>query len=944
MSTAKTSLGFTPADGHLYWRDLFKDFFAAKGCKPIASDRLVPENDPSLLFTGAGMNQFKDDFTGILKHGTRAATTSQKCMRTPDLENVGKTQRHHTFFEMLGFFSFGDKLTGPDGSVGFFKHEAIGWIWEFYTSPKFCGLDPKRIRVTIYKSPEGVIDQEAYDRWAEIFNAQGLPHVKNGWIYGLGENDNFWPAGCPSKGPNGVCGPCSEIFWDLGEQYNDPKLDGTDCPENNGARFMELGNIVFTQFERSGPTPGKGVLTPLPQKNIDFGGGFERLVMVKEGAARTLDTSLFMPVRNRMRELLGKTPSGESEMIRERRIADHLRAAGFLIGDGVSPSNEKQGYILRRILRRAYRDGVKLGFSGPFLHKLVSALVETYGRAFPDIEMSWRVIAATIQREEEDFDRILARGLERLDGLIEGLTGAGVVTLSGEAAFDLHSTFGLPIDVTRDVLNERGLDVDEEGFEAAFKSFRALSRKTARFSADVFDKGWFNQTKRITKQSGFLGYDCEEAEGRVMAIIQDGEMVSEITSPDYPMPSRGDSDDDEPNAAEQAATFTIVLDRTPFYGESGGQVGDTGVLMTSHGRFKVRDTQKKEGYVLHVGHMVRGILKVGDTVSAKVDSTRRALIRANHSATHLMHSALRQVLGDHVHQKGSMVNDQILRFDFSHPQKVTPEEIAEIERRVNAWILSNDEVKTDETTPDEAREAGALMFFGEKYGEKVRMLTMGGNSKELCGGTHASRTGDIGSFRIISESSVASGVRRIEAITGLKALEAAHTDRRLVSDLSLSLKVSPDQIPNRIKALMDEIRDLKQAKGKAQKAAGPSAELAFESIAGNRVLIQLQSGATMGELLTTKDALMQDEGLAAVLLAGDGEGKASMVLALSQRMVAKGLDAGPMLGDIIKLVDGRGGGKKHMAQAGGKAPEKLPDALAYGRKRLEESLAAMATA
>lgn len=944
MSTKKTSLGFTPKDGHLYWRDLFKDFFVSKGCKAIASDRLVPENDPSLLFTGAGMNQFKDDFTGILKHGTRAATTTQKCMRTPDLENVGKTQRHHTYFEMLGFFSFGDKLKGPDGSVGFFKNEAIAWIWEFYTSKEYCGLDPNRIRVTIYKSPEGEIDREAYDRWAEIFNAAGLPHVKNGWIYGLGEDDNFWPAGCPSKGPNGVCGPCSEIFWDLGEQYNKPELKGTDCPENNGARFMELGNIVFTQFERSGPIPGKGTLTPLPQKNIDFGGGFERLVMVKENADRTLDSSLFMPVRTSLREHLGRKPEAEGEAIRERRIADHVRASAFLIADGVSPSNEKQGYILRRILRRAYRDGVKLGFTGPFLHKLVPALVDTYARAFPDLDVNRRVIAATIQREEEDFDRILARGLERLDGLIDGLTAAGADTLSGEAAFDLHSTYGLPIDVTRDVLNERGLSVDEDGFEAAFRNFRALSRKTARFSAEVFDKGWFSQTKRITKPTDFLGYATEQAEARIVAIIQDGELVDQVTSPDYPMPSRGDSDDDEPNAAEQAATFTVILDRTPFYGESGGQVGDTGTLSNSTGRFRVRDTQKKEGYVLHVGSVSRGILRVGDTVSARIDGARRRLIKANHSATHLMHSALRMVLGDHVHQKGSMVNDQLLRFDFSHPQKVTPEEIAQIEHLVNDWIRGNDEVETCETTPDEAREAGALMFFGEKYGDSVRMLTMGENSKELCGGTHVSRTGDIGTFRVISESSVASGVRRIEATTGLGAITAAQADRRLVYDLSASLKVAPDQIPSRIKALMDEIRDLKQNKNKAQKSAAQSDQLAFESIGGSKVLIQLQNGATMGELLTTKDALMQDEGLDALLLAGDGEGKASMVLALSQRIVAKGLDAGPLLGDIIKLVDGRGGGKKHLAQAGGKAPERLGEAIAYGRKRLEESLLAATSA
>ncbi|MCA8939829.1 MAG: alanine--tRNA ligase, partial [Planctomycetes bacterium] len=571
-------------------------------------------------------------------------------------------------------------------------------------------------------------------------------------------------------------GPCSELFFDLGESLNVPELRGGDNPENNGDRFMELGNIVFTQFERSGPVPGEGTLTPLPQKNIDFGGGLERLVMVKEGVNATLDTSLFMPQRMAMRELAGfeanerlhdgqglssyqqsvqeedlahSAPGGvgraahfsSQDLIREKRIADHLRACCFIIADGITPSNEKQGYILRRILRRAYRDGVKLGFNEPFLYKLVEVIVDGYAKAYPELETHKQLITDTVKREESDFDRVLVKGMEKLGHEIRVLEQASKNTLAGAIAFDLHSTHGLPIDVTRDVLSEHNLHLDEAGFQKAFDDFREQSRKSSGFADGVFDKGAMHTTKRIAKPTQFVGYDRTSSEAKISSIMWNDQAVHHIN---------------------EGAEAVIVLNQTPFYAESGGQVGDTGVIEAPSGRFVVKDCIKMANYHLHVGVMESGTLTLEEVVTAKIDADRRARIIRNHSATHLMHAALRKVLGDHVHQKGSLVNAEGLRFDFSHPQKVSSEEIAEIERRVNTWIRANDSVETEETSPDSARERGALMFFGEKYGEKVRMLTMGSSSCELCGGTHVARTGDIGAFRITSESSVASGVRRIE--------------------------------------------------------------------------------------------------------------------------------------------------------------------------------------
>ncbi len=900
----------------------FREYAKSKGEDPaklppmiLPSSSLVPD-DASTLFTSAGMHQFKDDFTGNLKHGTKRATTAQKCLRTPDLENVGKTARHHTFFEMLGFFSFGD----------YFKKEAIAWIWEFYT--KEMGLSKEKLRVSVYQD-----DTEAYELWQKL---EPYLHERR-WIYKFGENDNFWPAGSPSQGPNGVCGPCSEIFYDLGESYNKPELKGADDPSNNGDRFMEIGNIVFTQFDRSGPIPGKGTLTPLPAKNIDFGGGMERLMVALEGVPTTLDTSLFMPVRLKTRELIGKGEPqyGSDEHTREKRIADHIRCSVFSVADGVVPSNEKQGYILRRILRRAYRDGNKLGFKGPFLHKLVRAVVDIYGDVpdYVNLKQNPAAIENTIKQEEEAFDKVLQRGLDKVAGYIADLKKRGAKVLDGALAFDLHSTYGLPVDVTRDELTEAGLALDETGFQKAKDEFEERSRVNSGFSGDVFEKGWFATFKVGKKPTEFLGYETTRAAGNVLAIAHNEQLVDYI---------------------REGSTAVVVLDKSPFYGESGGQVGDTGVLQTPMGRFVVADTKKREDFILHTGKLESGKLSVSDTVEAVVDNTRRDKIRANHSATHLLHAALRKVLGEHVQQRGSEVAPDRLRFDFTHPKSISWEERLEIERIVNEQIVHNADVRTDVTDPETARKAGAMALFGEKYGDKVRVLLMGDTvgathgspsntvfSRELCGGTHVRRTGDIGFFRITAESSSSAGVRRIEAVTGLGAVQAAQSDAESLLKMTALLKTPPDKLLARLEAMQKEIKELKSGATKAKAASVDLKAIAASAQkVGDAFVVVTEVGeAEPPEMLTMVEQLKQDMQPLAVLLGAKSEGRASLCLAFSPELVKRGLHAGKLVGELAAKVGGKGGGKPEFAQAGGKDPNGLAEALKLGRERLSEALA-----
>ncbi len=922
----------------------FREYAKSKGEDPgklppmiLPSSSLVPD-DASTLFTSAGMHQFKDDFTGNLKHGTKRATTAQKCLRTPDLENVGKTARHHTFFEMLGFFSFGD----------YFKHEAIAWIWEFYT--KEMGLSKEKLRVSVYQD-----DTEAYELWQKL---EPKLHERH-WIYKFGENDNFWPAGSPSQGPNGVCGPCSEIFYDLGATYDKPELKGADDPSNNGDRFMEIGNIVFTQFDRSGPIPGKGVLTPLPAKNIDFGGGMERLMVALENVMTTLDTSLFGPVRLKIRELLGKGEPkyGSDEHIREKRIADHIRCSVFSVADGVVPDKEDRGYVLRRIVRRAYRDGNKLGFKGPFLHKLVRTVVDIYGDVpdYVNLKQNPSAIENTIRQEEEAFDKVLQRGLDKIAGYIADLKKRGAKVLDGALAFDLHSTHGLPVDVTRDELLEAGLSLDEPGFQKAEEEFKRRSRDASGFSGDVFDKGWFAQFKSkmstrpttlnhvagtphsqdkpgawtpAPQHTEFLGYEATGAAGNVLAIAHNEQLVDYI---------------------REGSTAVVVLDKSPFYGESGGQVGDTGVLQTPMGRFVVADTKKKEDFILHTGKLEQGKLSVSDTVEAVVDSARRDQIRANHSATHLLHAALRKVLGEHVQQRGSEVAPDRLRFDFTHGKSISWEERLEIERIVNEQIVHNADVRTEVTDPETARKAGAMALFGEKYGDRVRVLSMGDPhyqagkpySVELCGGTHVRRTGDIGFFRITAESSSSAGVRRIEAVTGLSAVQAAQSDAESLLKMTALLKTPPDKLLARLEAMQKEIKELKSGATKAKAASVDLKAIAASAQkVGDAFVVVTEVGeAEPPEMLTMVEQLKQDMQPLAVLLGAKSEGRASLCLAFSPELVKRGMHAGKLVGELAAKVGGKGGGKPEFAQAGGKDPNGLAEALKLGREKLVEMLA-----
>ena len=948
-------------------RQRFLDFFDArmkehaggkvKGSLILPSSSLQPP-DASTLFTSAGMHQFKDDFSGNLVHKTRAAATVQKCMRTPDLENVGKTARHHTFFEMLGFFSFGDGLDGPNGSKGFFKQQAIRWIWDFYTLPwdqGGCGLDTSKLYVIVYggdEKGEGK-DKEAANYWREILGKHWKGEELEDRIFWLGEHDNFWPAGAPSQGPNGVCGPCSEIFYDLGEDY------GQGNVETNGDRFMEIGNIVFTQFERSGPTPGKGTLTPLPAKNIDFGGGFERLVMVLDGAKTTLDCALFQSIRlklrgvavheagdgpssvymNRMRffqqegnEGVGSAVFGPQQSdavdigvplvdeVREKRIADHTRAVTFSMSDGILPSNEGAGYVIRRIIRRAFRDGSALGFEGAFLHKLVPVIVEHYGDAYPELKRNTTGVIATIKQEEEQFSATLERGLQQLAGLIRELKAKGERVLPGKPAFDLYQSQGLPREVVQDELAGEDMSLDQVGYDEAEEKHRQASKGGK--AAVVFEKGWFQDVKAKHKPTEFLGYDGCEAPAKIIAMARDGELFDIIEA--------GDS-------------ATILLDRTPFYGESGGQVGDRGSLIHEESSFEVADTQKRDDYFLHEGKLLHGKLRVGDTVTARVDQTRRDNIRANHSATHLMHAALRKVLGDHVVQRGSEVGPDRLRFDFSHPKGLSFEEKQQIEQMVNQQIQANAEVGTAVMAPEEAQKAGAMALFGEKYGDKVRVLSMGteGFSKELCGGTHVARTGDIGYFRITAEGSSSAGVRRIEGVTGQDAYALASEEAKLLAQLHAATKAQPGKILEKVEGLLKEVKDLKS---KSKQGSGVDAgkldaiKKNAETVGDVTVYVAELDGVDAPELLTIKDALGQDANQSAVLLGSRIEGRALLLLAFTKDLVGRGLHAGKIVGEMARLVGGGGGGKPEIAQAGGKNPEGMSEALATGMKRIREAL------
>lgn len=857
-------------------RQAFLDFFHSKGHQVVASSSLVPHNDPTLLFTNAGMNQFKDVFLGLDKRNYSRATTSQRCVRAGgkhnDLENVGYTARHHTFFEMLGNFSFGD----------YFKHDAIQFAWELLTSEKWFALPKERLWVTVYES-----DDEAYEIWEKEV---GIPRER---IIRIGDNkgapyasDNFW-----QMGDTGPCGPCTEIFYDHGDHiWGGPP----GSPEEDGDRYIEIWNIVFMQFNRQ----ADGTMEPLPKPSVDTGMGLERIAAVLQHVNSNYDIDLFRTLIQAVAKVTGATDLSNKSL---RVIADHIRSCAFLIADGVMPSNENRGYVLRRIIRRAVRHGNMLGAKETFFYKLVGPLIDVMGSAGEDLKRQQAQVEQVLKTEEEQFARTLERGLALLDEELAKLSGD---TLDGETAFRLYDTYGFPVDLTADVCRERNIKVDEAGFEAAMEEQRRRAREASGFGAD------YNAMIRVDSASEFKGYDHLELNGKVTALFVDGKAVDAI------------------NAGQEAV---VVLDQTPFYAESGGQVGDKGELKGANFSFAVEDTQKYGQAIGHIGKLAAGSLKVGDAVQADVDEARRARIRLNHSATHLMHAALRQVLGTHVSQKGSLVNDKVLRFDFSHNEAMKPEKIRAVEDLVNAQIRRNLPIETNIMDLEAAKAKGAMALFGEKYDERVRVLSMGDFSTELCGGTHASRTGDIGLFRIISESGTAAGVRRIEAVTGEGAIATVHADSDRLSEVAHLLKGDSNNLADKVRSVLERTRQLEKElqQLKEQAAAQESANLSSKAIDVNgvKLLVSELSGVEPKMLRTMVDDLKNQLGSTIIVLATVAEGKVSLIAGVSKDVTDR-VKAGELIGMVAQQVGGKGGGRPDMAQAGGTDAAALPAALA----------------
>ncbi|EAZ9174791.1 alanine--tRNA ligase [Salmonella enterica subsp. enterica serovar Typhimurium] len=857
-------------------RQAFLDFFHSKGHQVVASSSLVPNNDPTLLFTNAGMNQFKDVFLGLDKRNYSRATTSQRCVRAGgkhnDLENVGYTARHHTFFEMLGNFSFGD----------YFKHDAIQFAWELLTGENWFALPKERLWVTVYET-----DDEAYEIWEKEV---GIPRER---IIRIGDNkgapyasDNFW-----QMGDTGPCGPCTEIFYDHGDHiWGGPP----GSPEEDGDRYIEIWNIVFMQFNRQ----ADGTMEPLPKPSVDTGMGLERIAAVLQHVNSNYDIDLFRTLIEAVAKVTGATDLGNKSL---RVIADHIRSCAFLVADGVLPSNENRGYVLRRIIRRAVRHGNMLGAKETFFYKLVGPLIEVMGSAGEELKRQQAQVEQVLKTEEEQFARTLERGLALLDEELAKLQGD---TLDGETAFRLYDTYGFPVDLTADVCRERNIKVDEAGFEAAMEEQRRRAREASGFGAD------YNAMIRVDSASEFKGYDHLELNGKVTALFVDGKAVEAI------------------NAGQEAV---VVLDQTPFYAESGGQVGDKGELKGAGFTFAVDDTQKYGQAIGHLGKLSAGALKVGDAVQADVDEARRARIRLNHSATHLMHAALRQVLGTHVAQKGSLVSDKVLRFDFSHNEAMKPSEIREVEDLVNAQIRRNLPIETNIMDLDAAKAKGAMALFGEKYDERVRVLSIGDFSTELCGGTHASRTGDIGLFRIISESGTAAGIRRIEAVTGEGAMATVHAQSDRLNDIAHLLKGDSQNLGDKVRAVLERTRQLEKElqQLKDQAAAQESANLSSKAVDlnGVKLLVSELAGIEPKMLRTMVDDLKNQLGSTVIVLATVVEGKVSLIAGVSKDVTDR-VKAGELIGMVAQQVGGKGGGRPDMAQAGGTDAAALPAALA----------------
>jgi len=868
-------------------RDAYLKFFQTKGHEIVPSSSLVPGNDPTLLFTNAGMVQFKDVFLGDDQRSYSRATSSQRCVRAGgkhnDLENVGYTARHHTFFEMLGNFSFGD----------YFKHDAIHFAWEFLTSNEWLSIPADKLTVTVYQE-----DDEAYGIWKDQIGVPEERIIRIGDKGGRYQSDNFW-----AMGDTGPCGPCTEIFYDHGEEiWGGPP--GT--PEEDGDRFIEIWNVVFMQYNRS----ADGNMAPLPKPSVDTGMGLERIAAVMQDVHSNYEIDLFQAL---LKDAAEKTQTQDLENKSLRVIADHIRSCAFLIIDGVLPSKEGRGYVLRRIIRRAIRHGHKLGQKDAFFHQLVAGLEGQMADAYPELTKLRPHIEKVLLAEEQQFEKTLDKGMALLEDALKTLQGSAI---PGSLLFTLYDTYGFPLDLTADIARERELTIDEEGYEAAMAEQRARARAAGAFKVD------YTAGLKIEGTTEFTGYQQLTANCQVVGLYKDGAEVDSL------------NDGDE---------GVIVLSQTPFYAESGGQIGDCGLLGGTGGRFEVRDCTKQGDIHLHMGVVLQGRIAKGDSLDAEVDGSVRHATALNHSATHLLHAALREILGDHVTQKGSLVDSERLRFDFSHFEAVSAQELKTIEQRVNGQILANSAVVTDVCDMDAAQEKGAMALFGEKYGDEVRVLSMGeGFSVELCGGTHAERTGDIGQIRILSESGVASGVRRIEAITGVKALNHFDQAEALLSDVGQLVKARPDNLSEKVGQLVSQNRSLEKelAQLKAKLASAASGDLVSQAvdIEGVKVLASQLDGADMKSLDNAVAQLRDKLGSCVVLLASPAGEKINLIATVSQDVQAK-VAAGNLIKYFAPLVGGKGGGKPDKAKGAGTDVAALPAALESVADWVKEQLA-----
>ncbi|MGE8191194.1 alanine--tRNA ligase [Pseudomonas sp. NPDC086278] len=866
-------------------REAFLRFFEEQGHTRVASSSLIPGNDPTLLFTNAGMNQFKDCFLGQEKRAYTRATSSQKCVRAggknSDLENVGYTARHHTFFEMLGNFSFGD----------YFKHDAITYAWTFLTG--VLKLPKEKLWVTVYAS-----DDEAYDIWTQQIGVPAERMIRIGDNKGAPyASDNFW-----TMGDTGPCGPCTEIFYDHGDHiWGGPP----GSPEEDGDRYIEIWNNVFMQFNRT----ADGVLHPLPAPSVDTGMGLERISAVMQHVNSNYEIDLFKNLLSASAEAIGCTNGDQSSL---KVVSDHIRSCGFLIADGVLPSNEGRGYVLRRIIRRACRHGNKLGATGSFFYKIVAALVAEMGEAFPELKQQQSNIERVLKAEEEQFSKTLEHGLKILEQDLLELKGTVV---PGDVVFKLYDTYGFPMDLTADIARERNLTVDEVGFEREMEAQRVRARSASSFGLD------YNTLVKVDVATEFTGYKATSGSAKVVAIYKDGQSVDVLS---------------------EGQEGVIVLNQTPFYAESGGQIGDCGYLQAGSSRFDVRDTTKTGGAFLHHGVLVSGSLMIGAPVETHVDAEVRHATSLNHSATHLLHAALRQVLGEHVQQKGSLVDSQRLRFDFSHFEAIKPEQLKALEDIVNAEIRKNSAVETEETDIETAKKKGAMALFGEKYGDNVRVLSMGGDfSVELCGGIHANRTGDIGLLKIISEGGVASGVRRIEAVTGAAALAYLNAAEEQLKEAASLVKGSRDNLIDKLSAVLERNRllekQLEQLQAKAASAAGDDLSASALDVKGVKVLAVRLDGQDGKALLALVDQLKNKLGRAVILLGGVHEEKVVLVAGVTKDLTGQ-LKAGDLMKQAAAAVGGKGGGRPDMAQGGGTDAGALDAALALTVPFVEQGL------